>query len=148
MAILEIIGSLISLMGALFLLLAAIGLVRMPDTYNRMQTGTKATTLGSLLFFIGVGLAHPSWWGKILILIVFIFITNPLSSHVLARALHFIGKDPLLKRYSDGSSRDDLAADEKTGRTGTESDAESGRTGPEIETGFGPVPAGTEGDAR
>jgi len=110
MEILAIIGALISLAGSMFLLLAAIGIFRMPDTYNRMQTGTKATTLGSLLFFIGIGLANPSWWGKLLALTIFIFITNPLSSHVLARALHFIGKSPLLKGSKDPDVRDDLAA--------------------------------------
>lgn len=112
MEALAIIGSLFSLVGSLFLLLAAIGIIRMPDTYNRMQTGTKATTLGSLLFFIGIGMAHPSWWTKLFILTLFVFLTNPLSSHVLARALHFIGKSPLVAQYSGTSVRDDLADDE------------------------------------
>lgn len=112
MEVLAIVGSLVSLIGALFLFLAAIGIIRMPDTYNRMQTGTKATTLGSLLFFIGIALAHPSWWTKLLVLTLFVFLTNPLSSHVLARALHFIGKSPLVPEYSGTSVRDDLAYDE------------------------------------
>lgn len=114
MEALAIIGSLFSLIGALFLLLAAIGIIRMPDTYNRMQTGTKATTLGSLLFFIGIGMAHPSWWTKLFILTLFVFLTNPLSSHVLARALHYIGKSPLVPQYSGTSVRDDLADDESS----------------------------------
>ena len=112
MEVLALVGSLVSLLGALFLLLAAIGIIRMPDTYNRMQTGTKATTLGSLLFFVGIGLAHPSRWTKLLLLILFIFLTNPLSSHVLARALHFIGKSPLVPQYFGSFVRDDLADDE------------------------------------
>ncbi len=112
MEMLAIIGSFISLLGSLFLLLASIGIIRMPDTYNRMQTGTKATTLGSMLFFVGIAFAHPSWWAKLLILIIFIFLTNPLSSHVLARALHFIGKSPLVEPYTSSSTRDDLALDE------------------------------------
>ncbi len=112
MEVLAIIGSLISLAGSLFLLLAAVGVIRMPDTYNRMQTGTKATTLGSMLFFIGIALVHPAWWTKLLILIVFIFITNPLSSHVLARALHYTGKSPILKDISSSAAQDALAEDE------------------------------------
>ncbi len=107
MELLTIIGGIVSILGSLFLLLAAVGLIRMPDTYNRMQAGTKATTLGSLFFFIGLGIGHPGYWGKLLALIIFVFFTNPLSSHVLARALHFDGKDPLLK--DDDSVRDDLA---------------------------------------
>ena len=43
MELLPIIGGLISLFGSLFLLLGAIGIVRMPDSYNKIQAGTKAT---------------------------------------------------------------------------------------------------------
>ena len=84
-------GAIITLIGSLFLLLASIGIIRMPDLYNRMQTGTKATTLGAGLFLLGIGIDMPSWIGKILLLILFIMFTNPVSSHALARASHFIG---------------------------------------------------------
>ena len=83
-------GSILALTGSLFLLLASIGIIRMPDAFNRMQTGTKATTLGSLLFLTGIAMARPEWSGKILLLILFILFSNPLSSHALARAAHFI----------------------------------------------------------
>ena len=105
--VLALIGGLLSIIGAVFLLLAAIGIIRMPDVYNRMQTGTKATTLGSILFLLGIGLAEPSWLGKIILLIVFVVFTNPISSHVLARAAHFRGI-PL----ASGTVRDCLADDE------------------------------------
>jgi multicomponent Na+:H+ antiporter subunit G len=88
MEALQLIGAIVSLIGAVFLLLAAIGILRMPDVYNRMQTGTKATTLGSMLFLLGIGIAEPAWLGKILLLILFIVFTNPISSHALARASH------------------------------------------------------------
>ncbi len=106
-SLLALFGGLLSVIGAVFLLLAAIGIIRMPDVYNRMQTGTKATTLGSILFLLGIGLAQPSWLGKILLLILFIVFTNPISSHVLARAAHFRGI-PL----AEGTVRDCLADDE------------------------------------
>jgi multicomponent Na+:H+ antiporter subunit G len=86
-----IIGGIISLIGAIFLFLAALGLIRMPDLYNRMQAGTKATTLGTMLFLLGIGIAVPDWLGKMIILILFVVFTNPVSSHALARASHFIG---------------------------------------------------------
>ena len=84
-------GAIITLIGSLFLFLAAVGILRMPDFYNRMQTGTKATTLGAGLFLSGIAVSMPSWTGKIVLLIVFILFTNPVSSHALARASHFIG---------------------------------------------------------
>ncbi|HBH48924.1 MAG TPA: cation:proton antiporter, partial [Bacteroidales bacterium] len=86
---LELIGALIILIGSVFLFLAAIGLLRMPDFYTRIQAGTKASTLGTILTFIGLAFLVPNWIGKLLVLILFILITNPISSHVLARAAHF-----------------------------------------------------------
>ena len=62
----------------------------MPDSYNRIQAGTKATTLGTMGALLGIGLYHPSWLGKIFLLILFVLLTNPVSSHALARAAHFI----------------------------------------------------------
>jgi multicomponent Na+:H+ antiporter subunit G len=106
MTALEIVGGLISLGGSFLLLLAALGLIRMPDVYNRMQAGTKATTLGSMLFLVGIAVARPGWWAKILVIVLFIVFTNPISSHALARAAHFAGIP-----MSDRSVQDDLAAD-------------------------------------
>lgn len=104
----EIIASVIIFIGSLFLLLASIGLIRMPDVYNRMQAGTKATTLGSILVFCGFMLYDPSNWAKYLLLVIFIFFTNPLSSHALARAAHYMSINPLIKKDSKISPRDDL----------------------------------------
>lgn len=90
----ELAGAIIVLLGAVFLFLGALGLLRMPDSFNRIQAGTKASTLGTLLSLAGVILLMPLWWGKLLVLIVFIILTNPVSSHVLARAAYHI-KTPL-----------------------------------------------------
>ncbi len=82
------IGAIILFIGSVFLFLGALGLLRMPDVYNRIQAGTKASTLGTLLSLLGILLLMPGWWGKLIILMIFIVITNPVSSHVLARAAH------------------------------------------------------------
>ena len=108
MEILKIAGALVTLVGSLFLFLGAVGIVRMPDLYNRMQAGTKATTLGTILTLLGIGIYQPAWLGKMLILVIFVAITNPISSHALARAAHFAGL-PLTK----GSVCDTLADDEE-----------------------------------
>lgn len=84
----EIIGSLIILVGSFFLFSAGLGVLRMPDSYNRIQTGTKASTLGTLLVLMGVAVLHPAWIGKLLLLFFFVLLTNPISSHALARASH------------------------------------------------------------
>jgi multicomponent Na+:H+ antiporter subunit G len=90
-AISDIIGNLLVITGALFLFSAGLGVLRMPDTYNRIQTGTKATTLGTILLLVGLAFLHPAWTFKLIILIFFVLLTNPVSSHALARASHAIG---------------------------------------------------------
>lgn len=84
----ELLGSLVILAGSVFLLSAGLGVLRMPDIYNRVQTGTKASTLGTILVLIGMGVWHPAWFLKLVVLIFFVMITNPISSHALVRAVH------------------------------------------------------------
>ncbi|TDO84618.1 multicomponent Na+:H+ antiporter subunit G [Halanaerobium saccharolyticum] len=86
MLIINILGYILILAGSLFLFLGALGLFRMPDVYNRLQAGTKATTLGALSTIIGVGMVETDWFFKTLIIAVFILMTNPIGSHSIARA--------------------------------------------------------------
>jgi len=79
-------GAFLLMVGAFFLFLGALGILRLPDLYNRLQAGTKATTLGAFGAIIGVGLMRPEWLPKAIIIAVFILMTNPISSHALARA--------------------------------------------------------------
>ncbi len=89
--IFDVIGGLLLVSGTGFLLLGALGLVRMPDLYNRLHAGTKATTLGTLLTLLGVAFIQPEWSLKLLLIGIFLLFTNPLSSQVLARAAHRSG---------------------------------------------------------
>ena len=50
----------ILLTGAVFLFSAGLGVLRMPDSYNRIQTGTKASTLGAMLVLVGLAVLHPA----------------------------------------------------------------------------------------
>ncbi len=96
-----LLGSILTLSGSIFLFLGALGVFRMPDLYNRMQAGTKATTLGTMLTLLGIGICHTEWLGQIIILIMFIALTNPISSHALARAAHFKGIPLTAKSVTD-----------------------------------------------
>jgi multicomponent Na+:H+ antiporter subunit G len=66
----DYIGAVSTVLGSFLLLLGGLGVLRMPDVYNRMQAGTKATSLGSMLVLIGVGLIHPSWLPRLILLIL------------------------------------------------------------------------------
>jgi len=84
-------GYLFIFMGVSSFLIGAIGLIRMPDVYTRMHVGTKVTTMGMLLVILGAICIEPSWIWKLIFLAVFILLTNPLSSSVVARAAHTDG---------------------------------------------------------
>lgn len=90
------------LLGAAFLLLGALGLLRMPDVYNRIQAGTKAVTLGTLALLLGIGLRHPEWWSKLLVIALFVLLTNPVGSSTIARALYRAGVQPWRARPGAG----------------------------------------------
>ncbi|MCB1922150.1 MAG: monovalent cation/H(+) antiporter subunit G [Gammaproteobacteria bacterium] len=89
------------IVGGLFCFLAALGLLRMPDVYNRIQAGTKAATLGILCLLLGVGFDHPDWWPKLLVIALFVLLTNPIGSSTLARAFHKRGVPIWQQRGSD-----------------------------------------------
>jgi multicomponent Na+:H+ antiporter subunit G len=79
-------GAIVTGVGTLFLFIGNLGVLRLPDVYNRVQAGTKCTTLGAFLTIIGVGIMQPAWFWKTLIIALFILVTNPISSHAIARA--------------------------------------------------------------
>ncbi|PLY14789.1 MAG: Na+/H+ antiporter subunit G [Sedimenticola sp.] len=102
----DLLGGLLLVCGAAFLLFGGLGLVRMPDLFNRIQAGTKATTLGTLLTLAGVVCLRPEWGFKLLLIGLFILFTNPISSQVLARAAHRSGT-----KMSDKTCVDKLEED-------------------------------------
>lgn len=87
----SLLGNLFLLLGAVFCFLGALGLVRMPDPYTRIQAGTKAVTLGTVSLLLGIALLRPEWWPKLLLVGFFVLLTNPIGSSVLARAFHKAG---------------------------------------------------------
>jgi multicomponent Na+:H+ antiporter subunit G len=103
----ELVGGIMLVGGASFLLLGGLGLIRMPDLFNRIQAGTKATTLGTLLALGGVALLEPSWGWKLLLIALFLLFTNPLSSQVLARAAHRSGAPMAAETVIDRLAEDE-----------------------------------------
>jgi len=78
------------LAGLFFYSVGVIGLIRLPDAYSRMHATTKCDTLGSSLFLFALilysGFSAVSL--KLLLLIGFIWLTNPTAAHVIARAAY------------------------------------------------------------
>ncbi len=92
--ILAFLGDLFLVIGAAFCFLGALGVLRMPDAYNRIQAGAKAATLGTLAMILGVALHHPEWWSKLVVLTGFLLFTSPVGASTLARAAWRAGIKP------------------------------------------------------
>lgn len=77
-------------LGATFTLLAAIGVLRMPDLFTRMQAAAKASTLGMACLLLGtaIELGDPASIARAATIAAFIMLTAPVSAHVVARAAY------------------------------------------------------------
>ena len=115
----DTITALFLLAGANFSLLAAVGLVRMPDVFTRMQSSTKASTLGlgCLLVATALQLGDLASIIRASSIGAFVMLTLPVSSHVIARAA-YLRDVPLWEgtavdeRRSDADGIADQRADE------------------------------------
>lgn len=89
----EIIGYVFIVIGFFFNFFGCLGLVRLPDVYNRLQASTKSVTLGtcSILFGLFLFKGFTAAGIKAILCIIFIFLTAPVSAHALARGAHKSG---------------------------------------------------------
>ncbi len=105
--------------GAFFLVTAAIGVLRMPDTFLRMSAASKASSLGAGLVFLAIAIASGEAWvaGRALLGILFLFLTAPVASHMLGRAAYLSGVARWKgTRGDDLEGRYDLPRDRLKGR--------------------------------
>lgn len=113
----DIVTGLIWIVGSLFALLAAAGVLRMPDVFTRMQASTKASTLGLGCLLIGAALQFGDLGSAIRLLSIgaFLLLTTPVSAHVIARAAYRAGV-PLWAGTVLDERRRDLNGDEDNGQ--------------------------------
>jgi multicomponent Na+:H+ antiporter subunit G len=81
------------LVGAVLTLLAALGMVRMPDVYSRMQSATKASTLGigCTMLAVAVDFGDLAITTRVVLIVAFVFLTAPISAHMIGRAAYYVG---------------------------------------------------------
>jgi multicomponent Na+:H+ antiporter subunit G len=95
------------LIGALLTLVTAVGLIRLPDVYTRNHAASKSATLGIMSILLGTFLyffLHEGHFNsRVLLGIVFIFLTAPVSGHLISRAAYYSGVN-----LWQGSVRDEL----------------------------------------
>ncbi|MBK9119222.1 MAG: monovalent cation/H(+) antiporter subunit G [Phycisphaerales bacterium] len=117
----------LELTGAAFVLIAALGILLMPDLYNRMQAASKAATLGTAAMVLGaaVHFADVGVAVRAVMVAAFLFLTAPIAAHMLARA-GYLARVPLSS---------DTTIDELQGRYNRTTHALASRGEPDSLTG-------------
>lgn len=109
---------LLLLLGGALMLLAAVGVLRMPDVFTRMHAATKPAVLGIGLIATGVALhfGDVGVMTRAILVIGFFVLTAPVAAHMIGRAAYFVGV-PLWER----TTIDDLSGqyDPRTHRLGS-----------------------------
>ncbi|MFP4018874.1 MAG: monovalent cation/H(+) antiporter subunit G [Bacteroidales bacterium] len=84
----EWIAFILMILGAFFIFVSALGLLTLPDLYMRMHAATKTTSNGIILILLAVIAVFPelSTLIKTVAIIIFIFLTTPLSTHMISKA--------------------------------------------------------------
>jgi multicomponent Na+:H+ antiporter subunit G len=125
----ELLSALLLVTGGAFMLLAGVGVVRMPDLFMRMQAATKAATLGvgCMLFAVAVHFGDLALITRCLLVTGFVFLTAPVAAHVIARAAYSVGvplwEGTLCDELRGRLDRLSPAADQSAGATPSASDA-------------------------
>lgn len=111
----EALSGVLIMIGTAFMLIAGIGVLRMPDLYTRMSATTKVTTLGisSILIAAAVYFSELSVVTRALATIAFVLLTMPVAAHAIGRASYFVGvplcpqtvRDELRGRYNPRTHR-------------------------------------------
>jgi len=114
--------------GLAFDLFGCIGLVRLPDVYNRAQAATKCVTLGTCMVLLGVAILAFAGLGagmgvKALLCATFVLLTSPVAAHAVCRGAYLSGV-----RLWDGSVEDAFV---DRARAVRDEQAEEGVTGGE-----------------
>ena len=118
--VLEIVAYALKLIGVLFLLVAAVGVMRLPDAFTRMHAATKAGTLGAGMVVLGSALSVTGGEtiALALLTVVILLATVPLASHLLGRAAYVSGAP-----FWRGTARDALEGKLSRGPALVEPDA-------------------------
>lgn len=96
--VVDIVSGILLLGGSIFLVIGAIGLIRMPDVFTRMHAASVSDTLGVGLLILGmiVQAGFTLVTVKLLIILAIFFFTGPLATHAMARGALAVGLEPIL----------------------------------------------------
>jgi multicomponent Na+:H+ antiporter subunit G len=98
-----------AIVGVAFMVISAIGVLRLPDMYTRMHAAGKAATLGVICVLLAAGLYYPDYLIRMVLLILFFFLTAPVATTAMARAAYRTAKEerPFVLNYDEMAREDE-----------------------------------------
>lgn len=106
-------------LGLIFLIGSAIGMLRLPDFYSRVHASGNSETLGTALVFLGLavynGFTDAS--AKIIIIFLFVFIGNPIGSHILTKTAYKTGHVVWTKPHQKDAEMQEVEAAAREGES-------------------------------
>ncbi|MEA3453957.1 MAG: monovalent cation/H(+) antiporter subunit G [Candidatus Caldatribacteriota bacterium] len=87
-------------LGLVFMFFGTLGIIRFPDIYTRLQTSSKCDAAGAVALLVGLMVREGlnSFSLRILIILIFLLLTNPVATHAIARSAAIRGIKPWLKK--------------------------------------------------
>lgn len=115
MELLHILAAFFISLGAFFLLIGSVGLIRFPDFYSRTHATGKADTLGIILIMFGLFITQGFTvnGAKLLAILAFVGLTNPTATNALAKAAFHFRLIPWFKKNNEKNSENQPEPSEK-----------------------------------
>lgn len=100
--------------GVFFTFVGVLGIIRMPDVFGRLQASTCIPSLGNIfliaggvVYAIATNLTEPGTYVKLVVILLMVLLTNPISNHALCKAAYKMGVLPASKMVIDDYKEDD-----------------------------------------
>lgn len=106
-------------LGLVFLIGSAIGMLRLPDFYSRVHASGNSETLGTALVFLGLAVYNgfTDTSAKIIIIFLFVFIGNPIGSHILTKTAYKTGHVVWTKPHQKDAEMQEVEAAAREGES-------------------------------
>lgn len=112
---LNLIGGICIALGSLLGFVAAVGLVRLPDSLNRMHAASKPQSLGIVIICIGLGLIlrEPAAWSMLALVAFMQLLTTPTASQMISRSAYRTGQYGKDLQIVDESAEDAASSEHR-----------------------------------
>lgn len=101
-------GGALCLLGGVLAIIGSVGVLRFPDFYTRLHAASVTDTGAVTVMILGMALLSPHWLIviKLIVVLVFMYLTGPTATHAIANAAHTAGVEPVIGRVGAQAERE------------------------------------------